>query len=98
MQSNALTDKQVKHDVGDDDVEGAEVDERSYEVAAVRLPVVVGRSAVRRLDHAVVHDLVPVLSRHDAEQHGHPRHRRAKVSPPATTDEQLLQKYRMATD
>lgn len=43
-----LTDKQVENNVGDDDVEGAEVDERSPIVATVRLPVVAAASAERR--------------------------------------------------
>ena len=55
-----LTDKEVEHNVGDDDVEGAEEDEGAGEVAAVSLPVVLARGAVGRHQHAVVHYLVPV--------------------------------------
>lgn len=42
------------------------------EVAAVRLPVIVRRRAIRWLYHAVVHYLVPILPRHDAKEHRHP--------------------------
>jgi len=66
------THKQVENYVRDDHVEGAEVDQAGGEVAAVRLPVVVAQGAVRRLDHAVVHDLVPILAGDDPEEHGHP--------------------------
>lgn len=40
-QTNALTNKKVEHDVGYDDVEGAEVDEGAGIVAAVSLPIAV---------------------------------------------------------
>lgn len=39
MQLLTPTYEQVEHDVGDDDVEGAEVDQRSSVVPTVRLPV-----------------------------------------------------------
>lgn len=77
------TDEQVEHDVGDDDVEGAEVGERGGEVAAVGLPVVVGGRAVRRRHHTVVHYLVPVLACYYAEQHRHALDRRVEVRPSA---------------
>lgn len=80
--SPKLTHKQVKHDVSDDDVEGAEVCERGSEVAAVGLPVVIGGRAVGRRHHAVVHYLVPVLARHDTEQHRHAVDRRVEVRAP----------------
>lgn len=74
-----LTDKQVQDYVGDDDVEGAEEDEGASEVATVCLPIVFAEFAVRRHDHAVVHDLVPVLPSDDAEQEGDAADGRAEV-------------------
>lgn len=79
------TDEQVEDDVGDDDVEGAEEDEGGREVSAVRLPVVGARRAERRQDHAVVHDLVPVLAGDDAEQHDDAPRRAAEIGLPAAT-------------
>ena len=43
----SLTNKEIEDDVGDYDIEGAEVDERGGRVAAVRLPVVIPLSAER---------------------------------------------------
>lgn len=38
--------------------------------------------AVRRLDHTVVHDLVPIFTGDDPEQHGDAGDWRSKVRPP----------------
>lgn len=78
-----LTNKKVQYDVRDDDVERAEVNQAGGEVSAVGRPEVRPRRAVRRLDHAVVHDFVPIFAGDDPEQHRHARDRRAEVRAPS---------------
>ena len=53
--SGAQTDKQVEDNVGNDDVECAEVDQRRSVVAAVRLPVVT-TSRTERRRHLVMYN------------------------------------------
>lgn len=77
-----LTHEKIQHNVCNDHVESAEVYKGGGEVAAVSLPVVVSRGAVGWSHHAVMHDLVPVFSRHDAKQHRHAVDRRIEVGPP----------------
>lgn len=76
------TDKEVENDVRDDNVEGAEKDHGSREIAAIRFPVICARCAKRRQHHAVVHDFIPILSRDNTEQHDDAPRRTAKVSLP----------------
>lgn len=49
-------------------------------VSAIGFPVIRSRSAVGWLDHAVVHDLVPVFTGYNTKQHGNTGNRRLEVS------------------
>ena len=83
-EANKLTNQEVQDNVCNDDIKGAEVYKWSRKVSTVCLPVIICWGAVWRLDHTVMHDLVPVFSCYNAEQHGNPSYRRLKVCSPAT--------------
>lgn len=69
------THEQVEHDVGDDDVEGAEVNEGASIVAAVRLPVaMLVRRAERRLHlgtQSSTHSHIQHMKPNQAMQYDH---------------------------
>jgi hypothetical protein len=73
------TDKKVENDVRNDNVEGAEEDHGSCEIATICFPVISARCAKRWQHHTVVHDLVPVFTRHNTEKHDDASWRTAKV-------------------
>lgn len=50
------------------------------EIAAVRFPVIIRRRAIGWLYHAVVHNFVPILSRHYAKEHRHAGNRWFEIS------------------
>ena len=62
------SDEKIENDVGNDDVERAEVENRRRRVATVTLPVGPAACTSWWNDHTVVHDLVPVLARDDTHQ------------------------------
>ena len=64
-----FTDEEVEHDVSNDDIEGAKIDESLCEMATISLPIIGTPDAKRGSHHAVVHDLIPILPGHNAKQH-----------------------------
>ena len=62
------SDEKIKDDVGNDDVERAEVKNRCCRVATVALPVGSAACTPRWHDHAVVHDLVPIFARDNTHE------------------------------
>ena len=60
--------EKIQHDVSDDDVERAEVEQRSGRVAAVTLPVGCTTCTSRWDHHAVMHDLIPILAGDDTHE------------------------------
>jgi hypothetical protein len=72
--------EKIEKNVSDYDVERGKVDKSGRVIAAVRLPVVVSLGAIGRRNHTIVHDLVPILARHNPEQENKGIGRRTKVS------------------
>lgn len=79
FQLNFLTDKKVQHDIRDDDVECAEINQTRREISTIGFPKVGTRCAIWRLNHAIVHNFVPIFAGNDPKQHGDTRDWSAKV-------------------
>lgn len=64
-----LTDKKIQNDVSDDHVKCAEINQTGREVATISFPKVRTKCAEGRLNHAIVHNFIPIFTGDDSEQH-----------------------------
>lgn len=64
-----LTDKEIQNDIRYYNIKSAEVNQASREVTAIGFPEIPPRCAERRLNHTIVHYLVPVFACNNSEEH-----------------------------